>query len=151
MLISAATVAALALAGCGGSSGPSPSTFKSGYSADKSQFRKLGSDLGSAITGAAKKTDDQLATELGALGTRAKQQAAQLSKLKPPSKFKTELSSLVSGLNAVAADLTNISTAAAKHDATTAESATKTLVGDAAKVKTADTSLTKALGLPATS
>jgi hypothetical protein len=151
MLISAATAAGLALAGCGGSSGPSLSTFKSGYSADKTQFRKLGTDLGSEITGAKQKTDAELATELGALAARAKQQASQLSKLNPPSKYKTELSSLVTGFNAVGSDLTVIAAAAAKHDAATAGSTTKTLLRDAATVKTADTSLTKALGLPATS
>jgi hypothetical protein len=143
----AATVAALALAGCGGSSGPSLSTFKSGFSADKTQFRKLGTDLAAAITGASKKTDAQLATELGALSARAKQQATQLSKLDPPSKYKTELADLVSAFNAVGSDLTNISTAAAKHDAAAAGSATKTLIKDAAKVKSADTSVSKGLGL----
>jgi hypothetical protein len=147
IVISAAMVAALALAGCGGSSGPSLSAFKSGFSADKTQFRKLGTDLATAITGASKKTDAELATELGALSARAKQQAAQLSKLNPPPKYKTELANLVSAFNAVGADLTSISTAAAKHDAAAAGNATRTLVKDAAKVKTADTSVSKGLGL----
>jgi hypothetical protein len=146
--ISAATLVTLALAGCGGSSGPSLSAFKSGFSADKTQFRKLGTDLASAVTGAQQKTDDQLATELSALAARAKQQASQLSKLKPPSKYKTELNNLVSAFNAVGSDLTSIATAATKHDAAAAGSATKTLIKDAAKVKTADTSVSKGLGLP---
>jgi hypothetical protein len=147
-LISAAIVAALALGGCGGSSGPSLSSFKSGFSADKKQFTKLGTDLAAAITGANKKTDDQLATELTALAGRAKQQATQLSKLNPPSKYKSQLGNLKAGFNAVSADLTSISAAAAKHDSTAAGNATRTLLGDAAKVKTADTSLSKALGIP---
>jgi hypothetical protein len=140
---------AISLAGCGGSSGPSLSSFKSGFSKDKTEFKKLGSDLQTALTQAGSKTDVQLATELGELSTRAKQQAATLSKLNPPAKFKTELNTLVASLKSVGGDLGKIATAATKHDATTARTLTTTLVQDAAKVKSSDTALTKGLGLPA--
>jgi hypothetical protein len=150
-LISAAMMAGLALAGCGGSSAPSLSTFKSGFSADKKQFTKLGTDLAASITGANKKTDDQLATELTALATRAKQEAGQLSKLNPPSKYKSQLGDLESGFKAVSADLTSISAAATKHNSATAGAATRKLIQDAGKVKSADTALSKGLGVPTTS
>jgi len=58
-LLAVAIAIAIALAGCGGSSGPSLSAFKSGFTADRAQFRKLGLDLQSEITGVKTKTDLQ--------------------------------------------------------------------------------------------
>jgi hypothetical protein len=154
---SPAVVAALlviALAGCGSSasssSAPSLSAFKSGFAADKAQFRKLGLDLQHAITGASSKTDAQLAAEIGALSTRAREQASQLSQLKPPAKFQGTLRELAAAFNAVAGDLNQISSAATKHNAQAARAATVTLLRDAAKVKATDKTLTASLGLPAT-
>ena len=144
----AVTLAALALAGCG-SSGPSLSAFKSGFAKDRTQFRQLGTDLATEITHASTKTDAQLATELGSLSSRARQQASQLSQLNPPSEYKHQLDSLVSAFHTVAADLQQISTAATKNDATTAKAYTVKLLGAAAKVKVGDTALSSALHLPA--
>ena len=142
----------LALTGCGGSSSstPSLSAFKSGFAADKVQFRRLGTDLQTEITGAASKTDAQLAGELSTLSGRAKQQAAQLAKLSPPDKYKTGLNQLVANFNSVSTDLNTMSVAAGKHEVSAAKAATKTLLQDAAKVKASDTALTSALHLPAT-
>ena len=149
----AAAVAAcvLVVAGCGGSSSsqPSLSAFKTGFVAEKTAFRKLGLDLQQEITGAKSKTDAQLATEIGALATRASQQADGLAKLKPPAKFKTQLSNLVASFRSVSTDLRAIAAAAVKHDAATARAATTTLLADAAKVKSADDAITKGLGLKA--
>lgn len=141
---------ALVLAGCGGSSNnaPSLSAFKTGFQSNKTSFRQLGIDLQKAITGAQSKTDAQLATELGALATRASSQAGSLAKLNPPAKYKTYLNSLAAGFRSVAADLRKIATAADKHDATTARAATVSLLSDAAKVKTADDAISKGLGIP---
>jgi uncharacterized phage infection (PIP) family protein YhgE len=150
-LASGIVLLAIALAGCGGSSGPSLSSFKSGFAKDKTEFRKLGADLQTALTQAGSKTDAQLATELGTLSTRAKQQASQLSKLNPPAKFKTNLNTLVSSLKSIGGGLSQIATAATKHDAKTARALTTSLVQNASKVKSSETALTKGLGLPATS
>ena len=149
-LASGAVLVGLLIAGCGGSSKPpSLSEFKSGFQADKVQFRQLGLDLQRAIVGAKGETDAQLATELSTLSTRSSDQATRLKKLNPPPKFKGELQSLVAAFNAVSVDLKAISQAAAKHDATGARSETETLLKDAAKVKSSDDSLTSGLGLPA--
>ncbi len=148
----AAVIGALALAGCGGSSKPSQpslSAFKSGFATEKAAFRQLGLDLQKAITGAQAKTDAQLATEIGGLAARSSAQAARLAALRAPDKFKSSLTSLVSGFKAVSADLGSIAAAAVKHDAATAKTATKTLLADSAKVKTADDTISKGLGLPA--
>lgn len=147
-MASAATLLTIAIAGCGASNGPSLSAFKTGFAADKAKFRKLGLDLQREIAGANAKSDAQLATEIGALAARAKQQAAQLSKLNPPAKHKTNLDKLAVGFKAVAADLKQISAAASKHDAAAARAATQRLVAHAAQVKASDDALTAALGLP---
>jgi hypothetical protein len=165
-----AALAALALAGCGSSSNssssassaagsssasttsssaPSASTFKSGFSTDRVQFRKLGLVLQKEITTAQTKTDAQLATEIAALSVRAKQQAAQLSQLSPPAKYQSALQSLVTAFNAVAADLHKISVAATNNNGPAAKTATVTLIRDSAKVKTADDEITTGLKLPA--
>ncbi len=148
--VAAGTVAlALALSGCGGSSQPSLSKFKTDFKSDKASFRQLGLDLQRAITGAQAKTDAQLAIQISSLAARASAEASSIAKLNPPDKYKTETHKLSAGFNAVAADLRSISAAAVKHDATTAKQATTALLGDAAKVKAADDTITKGLGLPA--
>jgi hypothetical protein len=159
-----AALTALVLAGCGSSSKsssaggsstssgtPSLSSFKAGFVADRATFRKLGSDLQSEITGAASKTDAQLATELSALSDRAKQQATAISNLGAPAQYQTDVQNLSAAFNAVSADLHKISVAATNHDGPAAKTATETLLQDAAKVKAADDAITSGLKLPANS
>jgi hypothetical protein len=150
-LASGLVLLAISLAGCGGSSGPSLSAFKSGFAKDKTQLRQLGADLQGALTNARTQTDAQVATELAALSTRAAQQASQLAKLSPPPKFKTDLKTLSASLSAVGSDLSQIAAAATKHDASAARTLTTTMIRHAAGVQLSETALTKGLGLPATS
>ena len=106
-------------------------TRQSATRAPKAQFRQLGADLQTALTQARTKTDAELATELTGLSSRAKQEAAQLAKLDPTPKFKTELKTLSTSLSAVGDDLSQIAAAATKHDAKTAKALTTTLIKDA--------------------
>jgi hypothetical protein len=149
-LVSVLAPLAILLAGCGGSSGPSLSAFKSGFAKEQAQFVKLGADLQTVLTQARGQTDVQLATELSALSARAKQQASQLTKLIPTPKFKTDLKTLATSLDVVGSDLSQIAAAATKHDAKTAKALTPTLIQHASLVKASDAALTKGLGLPAT-
>ena len=146
-----AVTAAIA-AGCG--SGGSSSTtsqvsFQSGFATTQRDFRQLGTDIAKDITGAGRKTDAAIAAEFTKLAHRADQQAAQLGGLHVPARYKKQVASLISGFHAVKADLANISTAATHHNASNAQAATRELLRDAATIKTADTALSKALGLPA--
>jgi hypothetical protein len=135
------------LAGCGGSSASKLSAFKSAFSTDRAQFHQLSVDLQREITGARAKTDAQVATEIGALSTRAKHQASDLAKLKPPGRYKPDVQKLISGFTGLAADLEQISVAATKADATSASTATKLLIRDAATIRAADDALTSSLKL----
>jgi hypothetical protein len=145
-----AVAASLAVTGCG--SGKSSSSisrvdFKTGFAASHKEFGVLVTEIAKDLTGAGSRTDAQLAKEFGGLATRANQEAGQLGDLTPPSKYSKRMSTLVAGFQALKADLSTISTAATKHNASSAETATRALLTDAAKIKTADTSLSKDLGL----
>ena len=111
-------------------------------------FRKLGTDIASDITGAGTKTDAELAKEFRAwprvpIGSR---RSSRPSSRRPSTASGWPASSPVSTPEGRPA---KIATAATKHDASSAETATRSLLVDAAKIKTADTSLSKDLGLPA--
>ena len=145
-----AVAASIAVAGCG--SGKSSSSisrvdFKTGFAANHKEFSALATAIAKDLTGAGSKTDAQLATEFDGLASRADQQASQLADLTAPSKYAKRVGTLVIGFHALKADLSTISTAATKHNAQSAETATRTLLTDAAKIKTADISLSKDLGL----
>jgi hypothetical protein len=152
LVCAAGLVVGLALAGCGSGKSSSTTTsqvaFKAGFATSQKEFRKLGTDLAKDITGAGARTDAELAKEFNRLATRASQQADQLAALHAPAKYATRVSSLVAGFHGMKADLSKISTAATNHDASSAEAATRQLLTDAAKIKTADVSLSKDLGLP---
>ncbi len=124
---------------------PARAHSRSGFEVDRAQFRKLGQNLEATIGNAKNKTDAQLAAELQPLSARARRQAAQLAKLEPPAKYKRDLDQLISGFNAMAVDLKQIATAATKNDAQAASTATRALVADATKVKTADLAIATGL------
>jgi hypothetical protein len=140
-----AAVLALVLTACAGG-GP---TFKQSFATSKAQFHKLGADIVHEITAAGATSDVRLASEFNGLAARARRQAAQLSRLKPPAKYKQRVSDLITGFHALGGDLAGISAAAEQHDAALARSTTTTMLKDAAGIKAADTGLSKSLGLPA--
>src|ERR1700761_7872246 len=140
----------LAATGCGSgtsSSSVSRGDFKTGFTTSHKAFAALGTGIAKDISGAASKPDPQLAKEFGTLATRADQEASRLADLSVPPKYSKRITSLVAEVRSVKADLSKIATAATKHDATEAQTAARSLLTDAAKVKTADTSLSKELGI----
>jgi hypothetical protein len=155
-----AAVAALTIAGCGGSSsnssssssssGPSLSAFKTGFQSQKATFSKIGTDLQQAITGASTSSNKSISSVFSALAARTTAAAAALRTLKPPAKYTAQVSSLASGFDTVASDLTAVANAAANSDASAAKTAATKLVTDSAAVHSADLALTHALGLPPT-
>ena len=114
----------------------------------KTNFRQLGTDLGQAITAASGKSNSQLASEFTTLSQRATASAAGLRKLNPPSKYRSQNSSLAADFDTVASDMKAIATAASTNNASAARSESAKLVQDAAQLKSVDVSLSSALGLP---
>lgn len=146
-----AVAVSVAATGCGSSKSSSSTSrvdFKTGFATSQKDFRKLVTDVAQDITGAGNKTDAELATEFGGLAGRADQQASRLGALSVPAGYKQRMTSLVSGFHLITTDLAKIATAAKHHDVSSARTATRSLLTDAAKIKTADTSLSKDLGLP---
>ena len=153
-VISARTVCALAmaasflLAGCGSSTSSSSTSrvaFKTGFAASHREFGQLVTQIAKDITSAGSKTDAQLAKEFKGLATRAGQQSSRLAAMTAPSRYAKQMTTMASGFHALKGDLSTISAAATKHSAQGAETATRALLTDAAKIKTADTSVAKAL------
>jgi outer membrane murein-binding lipoprotein Lpp len=148
--ITAATLlAALTLASCGGSSGPTVSQFKTEYKTQKATFEQLGTDIAQAITSAPKQSNTEIATAFNTLGTRSTAQADALRKMKVPSQFKTQVNGLATDFDTVASDLHSVGSAATASNGNAAKTAAEKLVIDAGKLKQVDTTLTQKLGLPA--
>ena len=157
-LACAGAAVGLALAACG-SSGSSAGTaslraFRSSFATGQRELRAFSVALDSAITrggirSEAQRATPQRATLLGALAARAEREASALEGLNPPTQYNTRLRVLGSALDAVAGDLSNISTAVTDHNASATESATRALRTDAANVRSADATVSKSLGLPA--
>jgi hypothetical protein len=138
---------AAALAGCGGAGGPSLSAFKTGFDDARVSATQFGADLGQAIQTAPQRTNSELATEFQQLSTRATREAAQLRRLDPPAKYRTQLSQVIAGFGTVTSDLHAISLAASAGDVTSARNSTAKLVDDVTHTRTLDRALTAKLGL----
>ena len=149
-ILTVALALSVAIAGCG-SSGPSLSAFKRGFSAQKAQFTQLGRDLQVAFATARGKSNGQIGAEFSSLAQRTSQQADQLQKLNPPAKYKSQRDQLVSGFRTIAADLETISVSAKAGNVSGASKARNKLLQDAAGVRSVDRALTASLGLPQTS
>jgi hypothetical protein len=152
-LACAAATVGFALGGCGSTSTSAGTSslhvFRLSFAAAQHQLHSISVDLGFTVTHAGINADVQRATQLSALAFRAEREASALEELDPPTQYNTRLRALGSTLDAVAADLMNISTAATEHNAPATESATHALRVDAANVKSADATESKSLGLPA--
>ena len=131
-------LAALALAACGGGDGPTTADFRTEYAPISALIRGLGSDVGTAVTTANKKTDAQLQTEFGDLAKRTGAAATALAGTHPPDDAAIEQArtQLVAGVRQGASDLAAISAAASLSDAAEAKAATIRLMKHSAAVKT---------------
>jgi hypothetical protein len=156
LITTVATIAAIALAGCGGSRSsssittPGLSALKSGFQAQSRSVTALGTDLQTAIATASTTSQSKIAVEFSALASRATKAAAALRALNPPAKYGAEVRELAAGFDGVAGDMTAVSAAAKKNDATEARSAAAKLVNDWETVQVPDLKLTRDLGLPVT-
>ncbi len=139
----AAAVAALAVAGCGNSSG----NFKKDYTKTDTQLRQLGVDLGNALRTAKGSTDVALASKFDSYATRSRKIADDLGKLSPPDKVKSDVTQLRSALTTIAGDMSTIGRTARAHDAKAARAATQKLVADAAPVRAASTAIRNKEGI----
>lgn len=144
---------ALAFAGCGDSKkddkaaaaakakAAAATAFKTGAKAATTETTKIGDDLGTAIQGADKQTDAALAATFTSLAGRARGVVSDLNALQTPQESRAEVTALVGALSTGAQDLDAIATAARGSDASSARSATETLVKDSPAIKAAKDAL----------
>src|SRR5690242_12062278 len=127
----AVTIAALSLAGCGGSSSrPTTADFATDYRATVASMTQTSHALGVAILRASSQTDDEVRVTYGDLATRWDSALSRLRSLTPPATVKTGYGTLTAAATRVETDLNTIVSAATSHDASTAEQAAGALVSD---------------------
>jgi hypothetical protein len=141
-------VSVCALAPTAAPAGAAAPPLKAQFAPLNTQIKKIGTDIGTAITGADTVTDVKLATTFRGLARRAAASAAAVAKLKG-----------AKGANAItqrqlqlalakgAIDLSQIATAADAHSAKDAKAATLALIRDSTPITAARTKLAKALGI----
>ena len=134
------------LAGCGGRSSSSTTSFKTSYESVANQFKRTSQAIGTAIQQAPSKTDAQIGAAFQDLASRWQTALSQLQTLKPPSNLATTFNALRSAASRVKADLNAIVAAATNHDAAAAKQASNNLVTDILTAKSASTTITNKLG-----
>jgi hypothetical protein len=150
----AALLATVALigAGCGGGSDsdePSASDAQSAYSSVRAQISGLGDSIGSAITGAGRQTDVQLADSFAQLNDRAQATVERLQALEVPDDLRDERQALSDALDQGTADLADIARAARASDAAGARAAAEQLVADSQEIRDARAAFERALSAAA--
>lgn len=144
----AAPLAAVALigAGCGsGSDQPSAADAQSAYSSVRTQITGLGTSIGTAINGASRETDVQLADAFAQLDARGEAAIARLDALEVPDDLKAKRQALSDALQKGTGDLADIARAARASDAAAARAAAQQLIADSQQIKDARAAFERAL------
>src|SRR5919199_831802 len=98
--VAAFAVVALLLGGCGGGG-----SFKKDYTKKDTELRQLGTDLGNALRTAKGTTDVALARKFDSFASRTRKIVADLGKLKPPDKVKSDVTRLRAALETIGSDM----------------------------------------------
>jgi sugar phosphate isomerase/epimerase len=106
----------------------------------------VGQDLGTAVEGADKATDDKLATEFAGLAKRLKSVNEDIAALDTPSDLTDEARGLEKRLDATIKDIEDIAKAARENNAEAFAGAIVQLSTDSQQVNTAQNKLAKATG-----
>jgi hypothetical protein len=143
-------VSVLALAVTAAPAGAATPSLKAQFAPLNTQIKKIGTDIGTSINGAAKATDVQLAKSFAGLAERAAASAGKVGNLRGATGAnQITQRQLQLALAKGAIDLARISVAAAAHNANAAKAATLELVKDSKPIAAARTKLARSLGVPA--
>jgi hypothetical protein len=143
-----ALLAAVALVGtgCGGGSDqPSASDAQTAYSSVRTQIYSLGASIGTAINGASRQTDVQLARAFAQLEDRGRAAIARLDTLEVPDELRDQRQALSDALDTVTGDLADIARAARANDADAARQAAQQLIVDSRQIKDTRAAFERAL------
>jgi hypothetical protein len=143
-------VSMLALAVTAAPAGAATPSLKAQFAPLNTQIKKIGTDIGTSINGAAKATDVQLAKSSAGLAQRAAAAAGKVGNLQGATGAnQITQRQLQLALAEGAIDLARVSAAAAAHNANAAKAATLALVKDSKPIMQARTKLARSLGVPA--
>ena len=134
----------LLVAGCGDDKSK---TFTKDFRPLNARIVALGRDVGAAVTGASGKSDRQIQTSFGALGTRTTALRKQVDDLDPPGKWQNDRNDLSEAMNDAGKALNAISAAAAKGDPQAARRATIQLVAASDDLRSSRLRLARASGV----
>jgi hypothetical protein len=143
ILLAMLALAAATVSACGEDT---TETFKDDFSSVNDQVLALGSEVGTAVSEAKTKTDQQLAAEFSAIEQRTRAAQQKLEDLDPPEELESGRDDLVDALGAAADDLRAISDAARQGDAEAAAQATAELAADSPKIRDARQALARKTG-----
>jgi hypothetical protein len=144
----AVLVGTCALALSAAPAGAATPSLKAQFVPVNAQIKKIGVDIGTAINGASKSTDLELAKSMSGLAQRAAASSAKVGKFKGASgPTLVTVRQLQLALAKGAIDLARIATALTTHNPANATSATKALIKDSPPITAARTKLAKSLGV----
>jgi hypothetical protein len=138
----AALLAAMAVAGCGGSS---EEDYKEDFPAINQKLLALGADVGRSIEGADRATDAELADDFGNYAKELGDVQQQLDELEPPDDLAEDQDELVSAIGEVQGPLEDIAGAAEQGDPQAASRATIELVSRSRQLRDARRTLAQAV------
>jgi hypothetical protein len=142
-------MSAVALGASGAPAGAATPSLKAQFAPVNLQIKHIGDDIGTAINGAEKKNDVQIAKEFSGLAQRAAASSAKVGKLKGATGANALTQrELQLALAKGAIDLAQIATSAAAHNVKKVTAATTALYKDSTPIRTMRAKLAKALGLP---
>ena len=146
----AVLVGVCALALSAAPAGAATPSLKAQFAPLNAQIKKIGVDIGTAINGASKSTDLELAKSMSGLAQRAAASSGKVGKIKGATGAKQiTIRELQLALAKGAIDLARIATALSQHNAPRAKAATLALIKDSPPITAARTKLAKSLGVPA--
>jgi TolA-binding protein len=140
----AVTLAALALAACGGDDDDSAS-FQEDYPALSDRLVSLGEEVGQAIQNANTESDAALAEQFGEYAEQLDGLRQDLEELEPPEDLADEREDLVTAMGDVRSSLEGIASAAEDGDPQAARDATLELVEGSTELRDAREALSRAV------
>jgi hypothetical protein len=141
-----AASAAIALAGCGGSS-DTTAKFKSGYNAVRGPLDQTGQQIVGELKKASNETNSQVEAAFQSLAGRWGGEVTRLGKLTPPSDIQTDWNKVIQTATRIEADLLGVATAAKTNSTSLAQRSTTSLARNIYALQAAVAPIKTKLGL----
>jgi hypothetical protein len=135
-------VLAAPVAACGGGD---DDQFREDYNSAVDRLSEINTDIGEAGTGAADRTNTQIAKEFDRIADTAEQTRRDLSELAPPDDARDEFDRLLSALKKGVADLRAVADAVTERDSAATRKAVQELSSSGQEITAAENELKQAV------